>query len=420
MTRSTNELFEFPKMLTIYFLTTLILSAYLIRSLIEERLTLRRTPLDIPILLFLISYILATIFSVDRYTSTFGYYTRFNGGLLSIICYLVLYYILVAEFSEIKKLKTLLTIFMVSTTLLASYGFLQHFGIDRKYWIQDSQARVFSTIGQPNWLAAYLAALLPLILSLAFYQRNKVNSFFYYLLFVLVYSTFWFTYSRSGLLGFALAMGSFFVLLGANILWQKRFPLITLFLTCLTLSFFTFGFATIRLSETTTEITTSKKGSTGQIRFIVWKGTLDLIKKSHFQRKIIGYGPGTFAYTFLPFRPRELNDTSEWEFLYNKAHNEFLDTAATVGLFGLGAFILILVGYCLWNFEMLILANKKRIKANERVLLIGLFSGWVSLFVTNFFGFLVVPTALLFWLFPALSLAVLKATERQNNDEEAT
>jgi len=42
---------------------------------------------------------------------------------------------------------------------------------------------------------------------------------------------------------------------------------------------------------------------------------------------------------------------------------------------------------------------------NRQVLLPALFSGWVSLLVTNFFGFSVVSAALLFWLYPAICFA---------------
>ena len=81
------ELFEYNKMIFVYFLTLVITTAWIIRIIQNKQLILKRTPLDIPILFFLGANILSTIFSIDPHTSWWGYYTRSNGGLISIISY---------------------------------------------------------------------------------------------------------------------------------------------------------------------------------------------------------------------------------------------------------------------------------------------------------------------------------------------
>src|SRR5581483_1490788 len=84
---NTSELFEFNKMWLTFGLTLLIASAWISKSLIERQIRIKRTRLDIPILLFLTSQVLATIFSIDPHTSLWGYYSRFNGGLYSLFSY---------------------------------------------------------------------------------------------------------------------------------------------------------------------------------------------------------------------------------------------------------------------------------------------------------------------------------------------
>src|SRR3989344_2248914 len=81
---STSELFEFNKIIVTYILTTLIVSVWAIRCIVEKKFIFRRTLLDWPILLFLISNFLSLIFSIDMHTSWYGYYSRWNGGLLSL------------------------------------------------------------------------------------------------------------------------------------------------------------------------------------------------------------------------------------------------------------------------------------------------------------------------------------------------
>src|SRR3989338_1711112 len=72
------ELFEYNKMILTYGITVIIVGAWLLKSINDKRLTINRTPLDIPLLLFLAANILSTIFSIDPHTSIWGYYSSTN------------------------------------------------------------------------------------------------------------------------------------------------------------------------------------------------------------------------------------------------------------------------------------------------------------------------------------------------------
>src|SRR5690606_34366285 len=58
----------------------------------------------------------------------------------------------------------------------------------------------------------------------------------------------------------------------------------------------------------------------GKIRQIVWQGAVDIWKAN----PVFGSGVETFAYAYYLHRPADHNLTSEWDYLYNKAHNEYL------------------------------------------------------------------------------------------------
>ena len=153
-----SEVFELPKMLFVYAMTTLIVGCWLARMTVRRKILIERTPLDIPILLFLLSQIISTIYSIDPHVSWFGWYGRFNGGLWSTISYTLLYYAFVCNHSNHRNHLTI-AIF-ASSAIVSLYALLQHFGIDRDFWVQDVVNRVFSTQGQPNWLAGYIVALI--------------------------------------------------------------------------------------------------------------------------------------------------------------------------------------------------------------------------------------------------------------------
>ncbi len=102
MTNMNHELFEFNKMIVVYLISIIIFFLWGLKMISEKRFFVRRTVLDIPILLFLASQIISTVISIDPHTSFWGYYSRFNGGLLSMIVYVLLYYALVSNFFDDK------------------------------------------------------------------------------------------------------------------------------------------------------------------------------------------------------------------------------------------------------------------------------------------------------------------------------
>ncbi len=377
------ELFEYNKMMLTYGLTVIIVGAWVVKMIIEKRLRIARTPLDIPILLFLISQTISTILSIDQHISFWGYYSRFNGGLLSTISYILLFYAFVTNFPK-GKIKTLLYITLASAILIAFYGVLEHLGIDKDLWVQDVQDRVFSTLGQPNWLAAYLVALLPITFALSLQQISHIwekakymlsdRTFWKYLsVAILFYAVLIFTKSRSGFIAFWVVNVFFWIVLLLKLKYRHTAVRILLIFNLSFLIFtFILGIPFDQLSKfTLPDLYTSFQtkiehkqlapkpqkpisGSiievgvtgSGKIREIVWKGALDIFR--HYP--LFGTGVETFAFSYYKFRPVEHNMTSEWDFLYNKAHNEYLNFAATTGAFGLGTYLLVLGVFIIWCF----------------------------------------------------------------------
>ena len=402
-----SEVFEFPKMLFVYGITILITTTWVLSWVKAKKITIARTPLDIPILIFLLIQILATIFSIDTHTSLWGYYGRFHGGLASTISYVLLYY----AFTSNVKGRTLDTVhtLLLSTTLISAYAILEHFGIDKNFWVQDVQNRVFSTLGQPNWLSAYLVAVLPLYLL----STSKTHKF----LSILIITAIIFTKSQSGLAAMAITL--FLTILIANFKTPNSSPQPARDVRTSSLRVLKFAgpfliilalliikpksLSSLNLinpfHSTTQEIvqndlkTRGNGGSNSMaIRRVVWQGAVDLGLK----HPILGTGPETFAYSYYWTRPAQHNLLSEWDFLYNKAHNEYLNFFATSGFLGLASYLLLITWTTIWWL--------KSTKTTPGV--VPLFIGWLSILITNFFGFSVVAVALLFILFPALAISL--------------
>src|SRR5436190_8635122 len=126
---NTSELFEFNKMWLTFGLAIVIAVAWITRMILQKQIRIQRTPLDIPILLFLLSQIISTIISLDPYVSWWGYYSRFNGGLLSTITYIFLYYAFVSNLGK-KQVWRVLQISLFSGLFVSLWGLPAHFGYD--------------------------------------------------------------------------------------------------------------------------------------------------------------------------------------------------------------------------------------------------------------------------------------------------
>lgn len=457
---NTSELFEFNKMLLIYSFASLIGFFWILKMILAKKIIIKKTFLDFFLIFFLFSQIISTVFSIDPHTSFFGYYGRFNGGLLSIFSYVFLYYAFVSNnvnpFSLVKM--SLLSSFLVIvyaipgklghdiTCILASKGKI----LDNSCWDNSvlqfkPDVRVFSTFGQPNWFGAYLAIIFFLGL---YYFINYQNSNFkksYRKIFITLYlflnfSFILFTRSRSALLAVLLTTFLFFVFY--LMFFKKNFKkimFILLIIFIIPIFLFKTGVNKIdRFLEISNLVFFKNKSSlvynnqninqnkfnitdSADIRKIVWKGALNL----GFMYPFFGTGVETFAYSYNFVRPIEHNYTSEWDFVYNKAHNEYLNYFATTGFFGFFAYIFLIISVLFYFYKKIVfyqkskekfLSLKEEFKKDNKnddflFLTIILFS-YFTILITNFFGFSTVVINLYFYLLPGFIIFLEKNKDK--------
>lgn len=417
-------------MIVVYSLTIIIGGVWVLRMISGKKLLFKKTPLDLPLLLFLASQIISTLFSIDPHTSVWGYYSRSNGGLLSTISYLFLYYAFVSNFTKEHVIKFLkFAVFAGGAASL--YAIPEHFGVSPSCvilthefsagcWVQDVQARVFGTLGQPNWLAAYLGMLIFPAIYFFLSAKELPQKVLYFLLITAYYLAFTFTYSRGATLGL---IAGFAVLALSQLLFSRPSggklnisilkPMVIIAGGFLLINLL-FGSALTELrllknpavplrpglsQATAPSGTQLENGGTesGQIRLIVWKGALDIFRAY----PLFGSGVETFAYAYYQFRPGEHNLVSEWDFLYNKAHNEYLNYLATTGIFGFLSYLAIIVVFLLWVMRYGFFATKEA--THNSLLITSLSAGYIFYLIQNFFLFSVVIIAVLFYLFPAFA-----------------
>ena len=326
-----QELFEFNKMLFVYALSILITALWFFRMILEKRVILRRSKFDLFLLIFFIYQLLSTLFSIHLRTSVFCYYTRFNGGLLSTISYITLFYAFVSNIEK-KQITTILDSLLLSAFLISLYAIPEHFGhspscllITQKFdvscWVQKVQERVFATFGQPNWLAAFLISIIPIDLSMLIKEKKTSKKIFLLINLILMTTTLLFTKSRSGMLGLAIALVGFSIFQFFTSKKKERkglvlkisgVALLMAFLVLLIGTPYTPNLKNliskeeiIEIAEEETVVNSLETGGTAseKIRQVVWKGALNVWKRY----PILGSGVETFAYSYYKDRTVEHN-----------------------------------------------------------------------------------------------------------------
>lgn len=432
----TSELFELNKMVIVYVISIFSLGISLYVHLLNKNINIPKI-LFIPLGLYFVSQLVATLFSIDIYTSFYGYYGRFNGGLLSLIAYIAVVYSLSVYFQIVgyeeaqKSIKKIMTISMMISALIILWAIPSLFGKDMTcllftgMWTNDCwidmfkpAERMFSTLGQPNWLGAYLTIIFFIGLGMFASIKNsfkfliRITTFIWIGLMIFGILS---TRSRSALVAFVLLFSLWFIFLTIlnikkihKIEWKNLVLLLiivlVLFVTKKT------GISSIdrfilKLTKPNTQVVTlQEKAPTASlvtdsfdIRKIVWLGGVEIIKKY----PLFGTGPETFAYSYYQTRPKEHNLTSEWDYVYNKAHNEFLHIATGSGLIGLISYVMYIaiIGGMMCIYTILTIKKKEK----SMYIQAGLLLAWVSIHITNFVGFSTTSINWYFYIIPVFS-----------------
>lgn len=193
-----------------------------------------------------------------------------------------------------------------------------------------AQGRVSAVYNSANSLALYLGPIIILSLGLFFLSVRKYLKFSYLLLFILFTIIMIWTRSRGGLIAqFGATLIFIYILLALKnkVLrnYLKVIPIICAGLIILFLYAFYLNY----------NFLPSDKADTLQIRYLIWAGTINMLKDHPF------FGAGLNGFKSLYQSQYHLPQLKE-QFQY--PHNLILTFWAETGLLGLAAFLSILVG----------------------------------------------------------------------------
>jgi len=391
------------------------------------------SPLHLSILIFGLIAAVATALSITPAVSFWGSWYR-KAGLLTLLCWMVFFLILAQQIRNRTQLLRAVYTLLLSSGIVCIIGILQYFLPDVMLKVFSNQIppghRIFSTIGNPLFLSSFLAMVIPLNLALMAYswsKRKEGNNITILIgLIVLLALQFWCLwlaqYSVTILL-YVIAPIIFLILLGIA---RRKWLVLGFGVISLIALGIIAGLLMVPqlFSSPSSETTINQDFETAPIseelglktldwRVQYWKGAMDIIIQSpevpfsndklHNLRKIIGYGPETFTYTFQLFYPDKLKsvDTNNLTFV-DRPHNDYLYMAATVGLLGLMSFLSVLGVFFYLCFRYFRRASEDI----EKILLIAMAAGMLQYMADIFFNLSTISPELVFWLILAMTYAI--------------
>ncbi|MGC9521691.1 MAG: hypothetical protein ACP5HG_07390 [Anaerolineae bacterium] len=162
-----SRVFEPDKLTTLRSLALVMAVLWLARFIEErthDRTALRfslQTPMVLPALITMATYVISTVASLVPYTSLIGSYQRLQ-GTYTLFGYLVLFFAVLTSLRTRVQLSRLITVLILNSLPVSLYGIIQHNGLDPLPWAGDVTRRVASNMGNAIFVAAYLVMIVPL------------------------------------------------------------------------------------------------------------------------------------------------------------------------------------------------------------------------------------------------------------------
>ncbi|MFI5268522.1 MAG: O-antigen ligase family protein [Chloroflexota bacterium] len=337
-------------------------------SLAGGVIRVKRTPLDVPLLVFTGTAAVSTLLSVNLNVALFGTYSRFD-GLFTLATYAAVFWLAVQSISSAREAKAVLRSLLVGGYLVALIAIGQ--------WCVDSlsgqlDVRAFGTLGNPNVLGAYLVLLCPLVYAELRDARSPAGRLLAANVLLTMGVALLLSVSHSAWLGLAAA--------AAVLLAGRQLPAVRsrrrVLLTLAVLGAGLLAAAPIALS----------RGTDVSQRIHIWQDTLRLVAS----RPLLGYGPDTFGLVYPGFQ------SGQWVLGYvqvDKAHSEVLQVAATQGLAGLAAWAWLMAAFMLAFW---------RGRSEEGAW--AMLAGWAAYLVVLLVNFTALAAAVPFWIFAAAAV----------------
>lgn len=349
--------YYFTKLLLLYW-TAIILIALFLFKVISGKITLKRTYLDIPILMFAVLVFISALNSVHLPTSLFGRY-NYGEGIFVYAGYFALFFAAANVSWTSKRVRFLGSSFVLSAIIVSLLGVAEFFGYGKFSGgaMGSFGGRISSTLGNPVFLGAFLAIALPIVFAKYLESRDLCNFSLFGGVLLLISIVLAMSLSLAGWLAAMAGFAVLLFLLGKSYLKEKKSLLIVFLIVMLGLFLVGNAALSFRGDSAVKRFETTLAGQgTMATRVENWKSAMIITEK----RPILGWGPGTYRIAMNKYMTLGKIQL-EARAVDADAHNVLLNTAATLGLPALTV-LLSIFGIFIWRGVFIVRKSESDVK----------------------------------------------------------
>ncbi len=381
---STLDYFYFPKLFVTQVIVLFMIGIHLVS---EDRVLVKNDLIIKMLFCYGLLVFISTCLSLDQSVSIWGKFGR-EEGFLTLVTYFLIF---ILSRNYIRWNEKYLRLIIGTAVIVSLYGIMQYFDIDpipRDMIRENWRGRVFSTMGNPNFLSSYLLLILPF--TVFEYLNSKKNA--YLLSLSIIYTALLFTFTRSAVFGFSAIV--FFTIL---YVWKKPDKTKASFVILFTILTLTVGINILSdgsllgrigsLGPEAAKLITKSEGyeKAGANRVYIWTRVIPLVK----ERPIWGYGLESLDQIFVERYSNEMLSIYGQVYSVDRAHNEFLNIAVSTGIPSL----ILYVGFLILNLKAGLINISKDVRYYPFVAAV------FGYCLQAMFNISVVSVAFIFWAF---------------------
>ncbi|MDQ5902294.1 MAG: hypothetical protein QG606_510 [Patescibacteria group bacterium] len=404
----------FEKQMYFYVWLLIGIVAWASKGVVTGEMHIRRTALDIFILLFLVVYGVSALMSVDRWHSFWGFFGDPSRGMISLTALALAYYFIMSHFT-MKRFFLMFGGFLASGFLVVVWSILGVSGVSFLPEAIQTYAPL-SLIGTVSTLGIFLSVLVPLFIT-ALYLVWKSTSMkpgfrFTFLGFIglgllgtlylmLALYPFLLDTTKSSL-SWMVPLGgiSFFLvyILAQIVRPPEQLTWVPMFVFVAILAFLMIGSNSLLRATLPVEVSPNQRLS------------LQVAKESLKENFFLGVGPANYGYAFSQYRPNEYNNGPLYSVRFYQGTGVFFESLTTIGLIGTALLLIVWLSYL--SMGMYLLSSDKE---KNKYLSLGLWTGSIMFFIAAFTAPLNGTLILIGVLISTLALALLM---KESHSEE--
>jgi len=350
---------------------------------------------DVLLFLFLGLVFASTCFSDNIKKSIIGEINRFE-GLITFIIYGSIY-LCSKKIFNYKNINIFVNIMFWLSIFIGLLGISQRY-VDLENLSPVFNRGICATFGNSNFYGSYISIILPIAITFFVFRGDKKS----FILSLLMFHNMIASGTRSAWVAFAVIalVGLIYLIKQRNKQYYKRVLILVLSFTLIFIYLYT-GFGLLQNSTTRIKfnqikndfLKATKSGLSNEMgsgRIEIWNMTLKLIAK----KPILGCGPDNLMDSLIKYCPYEvLEFVTRTKVLADKAHNEYLQIAATIGIPALIVYLIFI--------SKILLPKLKNIFKDKVSLLLTLTI--ISYLTQAFFNISTIGVAPLYWMILGLS-----------------